>query len=130
MALKAARNKGTFWQKSASRSSIQVHKDSGANASQNGPIQIHKKELDRHGAWADLVERYSASALSVVDDRIIALSGVYKKYAILMDDEYVAGMWKKRLLYDLSWRADGEDGPEMFFTVRCISSPKLLLAVS
>ncbi|KAH7035852.1 heterokaryon incompatibility protein [Microdochium trichocladiopsis] len=53
--------------------------------------------------WNSIVETYSATRLTFESDKLIALSGVARYFASLMDDVYVVGMWRKGLAAGLLW---------------------------
>ncbi|KAF4971614.1 hypothetical protein FSARC_1613 [Fusarium sarcochroum] len=61
---------------------------------------------NRYAFWDDLVEIYSACALSFPSDKLVALSGIAKHVAEVFPDDYVAGMWRRRLEYNLLWYVD------------------------
>jgi hypothetical protein len=56
--------------------------------------------------WAMLVSAYSQTSLTYPRDRLVAFSGVARKYrafAGFRDDEYVAGLWRPDLAWQLLW---------------------------
>jgi hypothetical protein len=54
--------------------------------------------------WRHAVEHYSPLRLTYEKDRLPAISACVKRMQRLrQDDVYIAGMWKKTLLYDLCW---------------------------
>jgi hypothetical protein len=54
--------------------------------------------------WACLVSEYTACGLTVASDKLIAVSGIAKHVgALLQDDHYVAGMWRRHLEGELIW---------------------------
>ncbi|KAJ8110947.1 hypothetical protein OPT61_g6346 [Boeremia exigua] len=56
-------------------------------------------------AWQAVVGSYSALELTYRTDRSPALAALAQRMATLRgDDTYIAGMWKKSLLSDLTWR--------------------------
>ena len=57
-----------------------------------------------HVTWGQIVFRYSACELTVPTDKIIAISGVAKRMREILQDEYVVGMWRRSLPYQLLWR--------------------------
>ncbi|KAJ4253814.1 hypothetical protein NW762_010209 [Fusarium torreyae] len=63
---------------------------------------------DRYAFWDNLVEIYSACALTFPSDKLIALSGIAKQVASLFPDKYLAGMWRYRLEYNLLWYVHGD----------------------
>lgn len=57
----------------------------------------------RDKLWREIVNQYSATRLSFVDDQAVALSGVAKVLRDTFDDEYIAGLWRCGLEYQLAW---------------------------
>lgn len=53
--------------------------------------------------WWTSVSTYSAGLLTRSGDKLPALSGAAKEMRALLEDEYVAGMWRKELLKQLLW---------------------------
>lgn len=56
-----------------------------------------------HDIWCQIVFRYSECELTVPTDKVIALSGVAKRMREILQDEYVVGMWRRSLPYQLLW---------------------------
>jgi hypothetical protein len=54
--------------------------------------------------WHELVRQYSKRNLTYGSDKLPALSGLAFRFFQLVDDEYYAGIWAKRLWKDLLWR--------------------------
>jgi len=54
--------------------------------------------------WYELIENYSARAITKEDDRLPALSGLASTLAIAKAAEYVAGLWVEHLPWGLLWR--------------------------
>ncbi|KAK1689915.1 heterokaryon incompatibility protein-domain-containing protein, partial [Colletotrichum godetiae] len=64
------------------------------------------KPNDRRNAylcWHDIVSRYTRCKISFPSDRLIALSAVAKEMMPVLEDEYVAGMWRRHLESELIW---------------------------
>lgn len=62
---------------------------------------------ERH--WRRLVMKYTSLNLTNTSDRLIALSGIAEKVQEIRQDEYLGGLWRETLVYDLlwsCWRAD------------------------
>lgn len=57
--------------------------------------------------WCALLRTYSDLKLTFASDKFPALSGVANIYAGLLDDEYVAGLWRKTLIVGLCWQSLG-----------------------
>ncbi|KAH7398644.1 hypothetical protein DE146DRAFT_497806 [Phaeosphaeria sp. MPI-PUGE-AT-0046c] len=55
--------------------------------------------------WLGLVDRYTKCDLTIQTDRLVAISALAKRFALLLDDQYLAGMWKRHLVGQLDWIA-------------------------
>ena len=68
-------------------------------------LGLGDEEFDNyyHDTWCQLVFRYSACKLTVPTDKVVALSGVAKRMHEILQDEYVVGMWRRSLPYQLLW---------------------------
>ncbi|RMJ12711.1 hypothetical protein CDV36_007607 [Fusarium kuroshium] len=64
-----------------------------------------------HLLWVRIVELYTASALTVPSDKLIACSGIVKRVAEIIQDDYVAGMWRRYLEGELLWVAQFNHQP-------------------
>ncbi|KXX76935.1 hypothetical protein MMYC01_206153 [Madurella mycetomatis] len=53
--------------------------------------------------WTCLVKEYTACGLTIPSDKLIAISGVAKYVAALLQGDYVAGMWRSHLEGELLW---------------------------
>jgi hypothetical protein len=67
--------------------------------SQTGPYRYSSL----YRSWWDLVRKYSNCKLSKDEDIFPALSGIAKIFEQALGDKYVAGHWRKPLLFDLLW---------------------------
>jgi len=56
-----------------------------------------------YALWDRLVERYSACGLTRSTDKLPAFAGVAQLFAEVTHDEYVAGLWKSRIVEGLNW---------------------------
>lgn len=54
-------------------------------------------------AWKLMVKNYLSRQLSDPRDKLPALSGIVTYFKHVMADEYLAGLWRNHLLFDLSW---------------------------
>ncbi|KAK5994003.1 hypothetical protein PT974_07442 [Cladobotryum mycophilum] len=63
-------------------------------------------------AWADIVAKYSMCDLTMSSDKLLAFSGVVKMLEESSGDEYIAGLWKSTLVYDLAWLRSDTDALE------------------
>jgi len=62
---------------------------------------IPKKEL--YDMWKSVVLSYSLRSLTVITDRLPAISSLAKAFNTFMIDEYCAGIWKDDLISSLLW---------------------------
>ncbi|KAF4992627.1 hypothetical protein FGRMN_7028 [Fusarium graminum] len=74
----------------------------------NDNAQRPEKRADYQGKvlamWHDLLWEYGMRKLSKSSDKLPAISGLASIYARLLNDEYVAGLWRSHLLEGLLWR--------------------------
>jgi hypothetical protein len=63
--------------------------------------------------WNELVKSYSSCAFTQTSDKLPAFAGIAKLFREVTGDEYIAGLWKSRLLDGLAWRV---------ITPRCLST--------
>lgn len=66
--------------------------------------------------WPEIVWHYARASLSYGTDRLPALSGIASRQHEITGDQYLAGMWKKSLIYQLVWRVQD--------TVRSLARPE------
>lgn len=55
-------------------------------------------------AWHRIVEQYSTRELSMPGDKLPAISGIASKIRKATHSEYIAGLWKSNLAFDLLWQ--------------------------
>jgi hypothetical protein len=84
--------------------------------SRDSHIPFEKRDLSYKKAmwslWADTVSVYSVCELTYPSDKLIAISGVAKIMAQVLEDEYCAGLWRSRLVTELYWsRVLGTEKP-------------------
>ena len=60
-------------------------------------LQIHTK------AGMNL---YSTRELNRSSDKLLAFSGMAQRYESMLNDTYIAGLWRSRLVEDLHWALD------------------------
>jgi hypothetical protein len=59
--------------------------------------------------WRKILRVYTICKLTYSQDKAMAISAVAKRMAVILQDEYVAGLWMRRLPEQLCWRgADGK----------------------
>jgi hypothetical protein len=61
------------------------------------------KELIFRSLLRDLVQESSRRTLKMSGDKLNALEGIVQELRLQTGDEYLAGIWRKRLVSDLSW---------------------------
>lgn len=72
-----------------------------------------------HLVWHRIVEKYTACGLTFPGDKLVALSAIAKALTPVLQDEYVAGMWRRYLACELLWNAstnpEGRElGPKIY----------------
>ncbi|KAJ0164874.1 hypothetical protein CTA2_12993 [Colletotrichum tanaceti] len=64
--------------------------------------------LDRSGSslrsWSQILWEYGRRELTDPADKLPAISGVAKTFSKMLDDEYLAGLWRKSLIEGLCWQ--------------------------
>jgi hypothetical protein len=65
--------------------------------------------LSAYALWDRIVQTYSGLAFTQNTNRLIALSGVAKVVATMIEDEYLAGIWRSRLPRGLIWSVNNPD---------------------
>lgn len=60
-------------------------------------------EMDGYEYWDGILDIYTRSSLTRPEDKLIALSGLVKEISLLLNDNYVAGLWKNRFGSQLLW---------------------------
>ena len=58
-------------------------------------------------SWWVIVENYSAAELSNPEDKFAAIAGLASRFAQILNDEYLAGLWRSSLVSDLLWVSTG-----------------------
>jgi hypothetical protein len=53
--------------------------------------------------WRSIVKEYSRRILSNGEDKLPAVSAITEEHADETQDQYIAGLWRKSLAYDLFW---------------------------
>jgi hypothetical protein len=62
----------------------------------------------RYEVWREMVQGYSRRKLSVPTDKFPALSGLASEFSFLLNDEYIAGLWKRDIIVGLCWSCEIE----------------------
>ncbi len=53
--------------------------------------------MDGYAYWNGIIDVYTRSSLTRQEDKLIALSGIAQEMSILLNDEYLAGLWKNNV---------------------------------
>ncbi|KAF2877943.1 heterokaryon incompatibility protein-domain-containing protein [Massariosphaeria phaeospora] len=81
--------------------------------------RLTERQLQRAGWWR-LVQKFTHCELTDKNDRLPAIAGLAKQFSEYLEDQYVAGFWKKTLVIDLLWvRPWGLDWNWALDTVIC-----------
>lgn len=107
-------------------------------------------ETEKAYLWSKFVARYSACRFTYQSDKLVAIAGVAKRFCPSVEDQSVAGLWKKSLPEDLLWESHQEknqsrypathyytptfswtavDGPVSFRSGPRLSGPKTVKSV-
>ncbi|KAG0648996.1 hypothetical protein D0Z07_5001 [Hyphodiscus hymeniophilus] len=60
--------------------------------------------------WEKIVAWYSCCDLTVETDKLVAISGIAQLISNGTGEEYIAGMWRQNMEYQLCWRPWNKDG--------------------
>lgn len=80
--------------------SRRLKKTSGFDAHKSGSYGLRDSLYE---TWENICATYANASLTFADDRMIAFSGIAKRFQDLLGDRYVLGMWRSRILNDLLW---------------------------
>ena len=64
-------------------------------------------DLDAFSLWDLIISTYSKGNLTHSTDKLVALSGLAGRMQKHTKSQYLAGMWRKHLAYQLLWKASG-----------------------
>jgi len=67
---------------------------------------VENGNIDGIDLWDKLVRRYSTTMLSFETDKLVAISGMAKHTQSILQDEYIAGLWKRCFIFHLAWKVD------------------------
>ena len=70
---------------------------------------VFQRVDDMHSVWYDVINAYTACALSKPHDKLIAMSGLVKVIQPGLQDHYLAGLWEAALPTQLLWHVNGAD---------------------
>lgn len=58
--------------------------------------------------WNDVLQLYAKCSLTKPSDKLVAISGLAKDFALAIGDEYLAGLWRRNLVNGLLWTTGSE----------------------
>ncbi|KAF4465900.1 heterokaryon incompatibility [Fusarium albosuccineum] len=64
-------------------------------------------ELNAFSLWHTIVYTYSNGRLTYSEDKLVAISGLASRMQEYTQSEYLAGLWRKHLPYQLLWSVGG-----------------------
>jgi hypothetical protein len=103
-----------------------VHKGKGFDCLQDGeelrprwrePLPMY----DGYLVWNRIVETYSRTNLSKAKDKLVAISALAKEVRQGLKDDYLAGLWRRHLGWELGWRVESERSHSRPSEYRCFS---------
>ncbi|KAF4635203.1 hypothetical protein G7Y89_g2896 [Cudoniella acicularis] len=83
-------------------------KEVGFTLEGTSPQVSPKKNQKAYSLWQEMVEAYSECSLTRSEDKLVALSVLAKSMRDATSDEYVAGMWRRTMAFDLPWWRETE----------------------
>lgn len=66
---------------------------------------FHSTNDRQYSAWLKLVQGYSSRKLTILSDKFPGLSGLASECSFLLNDQYIAGIWKGDIIRGLCWIA-------------------------
>ena len=60
--------------------------------------------VDAFAVWKEVIYNYSRRQLTRNSDKLVAISGVAHEMNKILDDDYLAGIWRRHLRYGLIWQ--------------------------
>jgi hypothetical protein len=57
--------------------------------------------------WSHIVGMYTRCLLTKSEDKLPAIAGIAKRFASVLQDEYLAGLWCRKLTTTLLWQVSG-----------------------
>lgn len=60
--------------------------------------------LDAYSVWDRIVYMFTCGSLTRESDKLVAISGLAAKMQTFIGGEYLAGMWRGHLAYQLLWQ--------------------------
>jgi len=71
------------------------------------PAEIGPREGEAasrlYGIWHSIVELYTKCRLTKQSDKLVAIAGLARSLSPFLQDRYIAGVWSKNLVNELTW---------------------------
>jgi hypothetical protein len=67
---------------------------------------------DLYALWASIVANYSNCRLTQETDKLVAFGGIAERMQLILDDTYLAGLWRRHLARHLLWRCFDRNSSE------------------
>ncbi|KAM0260998.1 hypothetical protein ACHAQJ_002433 [Trichoderma viride] len=87
------------------RKSLDPHVYGAAIRRASGLLNV--PELNAFSLWDRIVYTYSSGKLTYSEDKLVAISGLASKMQKHTQSEYLAGLWRRHLPYQLLWTVRG-----------------------
>ncbi|KAF9480854.1 HET-domain-containing protein, partial [Pholiota conissans] len=73
---------------------------------------VTPSDEDLRERWRRTLLDYSERKITVASDKFVALASIVEVFQSVMNDQYIAGLWKNNLLHDLHWKVWPPMGPD------------------
>ncbi|KAF9479152.1 HET-domain-containing protein [Pholiota conissans] len=80
------------------------------HANTNTPTEDFRKELREQ--WQRILMDYCERKITVSSDKLVALASIAETFQPLLDDCYIAGLWRKEFFDNLFWAVCPPMGPD------------------
>ncbi|KAF5573399.1 heterokaryon incompatibility protein [Fusarium pseudoanthophilum] len=77
--------------------------------------------FDGYRVWKQVVETYTCTHLTKSKDKLVAISALAKEARQALKDDYLAGLWRRHLGWELGWQVSEGDGHTRPSDYRCPS---------
>jgi hypothetical protein len=83
-----------------------------------GGVLEHVRYSSPYEVWEFALTEFARCGLTKPADKLVAISGIAKEFQRLLQDEYLAGLWRANFLNGLLWYVSADDGPGPFDSSR------------
>jgi hypothetical protein len=66
---------------------------------------ISKRIIDAYSVWIMTIRSYTRCQLTKERDKLVAVSAIAREIQPIIQDEYIAGLWRQSLPFQLLWFA-------------------------